>query len=258
MKFYEFGTQNKTSIMLTPGTKCHWKNNFGQVIPLLEKDFHVICVSYDGFDETEHNTYPDTITETEKMEWYIKEHLNGSVDILYGCSLGGTFVGQLIYRENIHVRHGILGSSDLDQSGKIVARLNQNLTNPLIYKYMHRGYLPEWIVKMMKKIWGEDYTDAALKMMGNGGVDMSFVSKESCYNQDYYDAITPLADHIDVQGTKVHIFYALKMGKKYKKRYLQHFISPDIRQYDYEHEELLMCYPEKWVEEVKACIGFLQ
>ena len=68
MKFYEFGKENQTTIMLLPGTKCHWKNNFSQVIPLLERDYHVICVSYDGFDETEDTTYPDMITEVEKIE----------------------------------------------------------------------------------------------------------------------------------------------------------------------------------------------
>ena len=88
--------------MLLPGTKCHWKNNFSQVIPLLERDYHVICVSYDGFDETEN---------------------------------------------------------------------------------------------------------------------------------------------------------ALKMGRKYEKRYLRHFENPDIIRHNYEHEELLMCYPKLWVEEIRRIVG---
>ena len=62
MNFYEFGEENRVTIMLSPGTKCHWKNNFDQVIPLLQSEYHVICVSYDGFDETEDTIYPDTIT----------------------------------------------------------------------------------------------------------------------------------------------------------------------------------------------------
>ena len=52
-KFYHFGEKDKPAIFLLPGTCCHWKINFGEVISLLEKDFHVVCVSYDGFDETE-------------------------------------------------------------------------------------------------------------------------------------------------------------------------------------------------------------
>lgn len=253
MRFYEFGKENSITLMLLPGTKCHWKNNFGHVIPMLEKEYRVICVSYDGFDETEETVYPDTITETERIEEYIKEHLKGQVDIVYGCSLGGTFVGQIIARGNVHIKHGILGSSDMDQMSRFSAGLNQRLTNPLIYKYLHRGYMPGWIVKLMRKIWGDAYTEASLKMMGIGGIDMSFVSKESCYNQDYYDAITPLPERIKAEGTKVHIFYALKMGKKYETRYRKYFDDPDIIRYDLEHEELLMCYPDKWMEEIKRC-----
>lgn len=48
MKFYHFGNKEAPVIFLLPGTCCHWKRNFGKVIPLLESDFHVVCVSYDG------------------------------------------------------------------------------------------------------------------------------------------------------------------------------------------------------------------
>ena len=53
-----------------PGTCCHWKGNFGRVIPLLEKNFRVLCVSYDGFDETENTEFPTMPEETEKIEAY--------------------------------------------------------------------------------------------------------------------------------------------------------------------------------------------
>lgn len=105
----------------------------------------------------------------------------------------------------------------------------------------------------MIKYKGKDYTKAVLKLMGIGGINMAFVSKQSCFNQDYYDAITRLPDNIHVQGCKVHVFYALKMGKKYKKRYLQHFVDVNIHEQHYEHEELLMCYPQKWIQELKKC-----
>ena len=241
--------------MLLPGTKCHWKNNFSQVIPLLKRDYHVICVSYDGFDETEDTTYPDMITEVEKIEAYILSELGGFADMIYGCSLGGSIVAALIAREKIHMKHGILGSSDLDQSSEFAARINLKLSNPLVYRYLHTGRFPNWMKGIMKKAWGEEYTNAALKMMGIGGVDMSFVSEESCYNQDYSDLVTPIPDKIHVPGTRVHIFYALKMGRKYERRYLRHFENPDIIRHNYEHEELLMCYPELWTEEIRRIVG---
>ena len=37
MKVYEFGKKSAPALLLLPGTCCHWKGNFGRVIPLLEK-----------------------------------------------------------------------------------------------------------------------------------------------------------------------------------------------------------------------------
>lgn len=82
--------------MLLPGTCCHWKLNFGEVIPLLEDEFHVICVSYDGFDETEHNVFSDMKHQTIKIENYIQKNYAGRIHAAYGCSLGGSFVGLMV------------------------------------------------------------------------------------------------------------------------------------------------------------------
>ena len=74
MKFYLFGNPQKPVLFLLPGTCCHWKRNFGSVVPLLARDFRVVCVSYDGFDETENTEFSTMLEETEKIEAYIKEH----------------------------------------------------------------------------------------------------------------------------------------------------------------------------------------
>ena len=58
--------------MLLPGTCCHWKGNFGKVIPLLSDSCRVLCVSYDGFDETERTEFPGMLEEAEKLEAYIQ------------------------------------------------------------------------------------------------------------------------------------------------------------------------------------------
>lgn len=67
--------------------------------------------------------------------------------------------------------------------------------------------------------------------------------------------MTPLEEKIDVPGTTVHIFYALKMGEKYEARYHRHFKDPDIRRHDMQHEELLVRDPEQWAAEVRRCCG---
>lgn len=80
------------------------------MIPLLEGSFYVVCVSYDGFDETEDTVFPDMITETKKIEKYIQKKFDGHTRAAYGCSLGGSFVGLLVQRKKIHIDHGILAA----------------------------------------------------------------------------------------------------------------------------------------------------
>ena len=222
------------------------------MIPLLEDDFRVLCVSYDGFDETERTEFPTMAEETEKIEAYIKEHCGGHIRAAYGCSLGGSFVGLLAARRNIRMDCGILGSSDLDQSPKFAARLQTDLLLPLIYPMIRDGrFKSRFLQKRLEKRAAEmgGYVKAFMNMMGGA---RPYVTQQSCKNQFYSDLVTPLPDGIDVPGTEIHIFYALKMGEKYRARYERHFALPVIHEQDLQHEELLACHPEGWARLVKS------
>ena len=41
-----------------------------------------------------------------------------------------------------------------------------------------------------------------------------------------------------LHSTEIHIFYACKMGEKYRERYLRHFAHPILHEQDMQHEEL--------------------
>lgn len=252
MKFYHFGQKNLPVIFLFPGTCCHWKANFGEVIPLLEKVFHVVCVSYDGFDETENALFSDMLTETKLIEEYVLEKFAGRIHAAYGCSLGGSFVGLLIQRKHIHINHGILGSSDLDQDSPWKAKLKCTIAIPLLHKIISKGEYPKLFQGVMEKK-RTPYRDKFMAMFGIGNGGFPFIQKKSVYNQFYSDLVTPLEDEIAVSGTTVHCFYAEKMGEEYLGRYQKHFKNPLIHQYNLQHEELLVCYPEMWVKEICRC-----
>jgi len=250
MKFYEFGERTSPVILLLPGTCCHWKLNFGEIIPLLEQHFHVVCASYDGFDDTEDTVFPDMIAETEKIESYIQNHFGGTIRAAYGCSLGGSFVGLLVQRKNIHIDHAILGSSDLDQDTPWKAKLKCRIAIPLLHKIVSTGEYPKILQGLMEKK-RTPYRDKFMAMFGIGNGGLPFMKRESIYNQFYSDLITPLEDSIAVPGTTVHCFYAAKMGEEYLHRYQKHFVNPVIHRFDMEHEELLVLYPHQWAEKVK-------
>ena len=239
MKLYEFGDLNKPVIILLPGTCCHWKANFEKVIPFLAEDFRVVCVSYDGFDETEKTVFSDMLTETEKIENYIKENCGEKTHAAYGCSMGGSFVGLLVQRKNVHISHAILGSSDLDQEDGFSAKCKAWLIGKILYGMFPKGRLPGFMKRQLEKKPADErlYYDKMLDMFGMNNTRMSFVERESIRNQ---------------------FFYAVKMGEKYQERYHMHFKNPDIRRHDMQHEELLICYPKRWAEEVRKCCEISQ
>lgn len=255
MKVYTFGREDAPTILLLPGTCCHWKSNFGHVIPLLEKDFRVLCVSYDGFDETERTEFPTMAEEAGKIEDYIRAHCGGHIRAAYGCSLGGSFVGLLAARRNIRMDYGILGSSDLDQASGLAAKMQADLMVPILYPLVRDGRFKSRLMQKRLAKRAEqmpEYVDAFMRMFGDA---RPYVTERSCRNQFYSDLITPLPDKLNVPGTEIHIFYALKMGEKYRTRYEQHFADPVIHEQDMQHEELLACHPEQWAQLVKNIIS---
>ena len=115
MKFYESGDSSKPVIFLFPGTCCLY-SSFEHVLDRLHSYFYTVTVSYDGFDPNEKTEFYSMEDECEKIELEIKKKYGGRIKAAYGCSLGGSFVSLLIQRKRIHIDHGIIGSSDMDEA----------------------------------------------------------------------------------------------------------------------------------------------
>lgn len=254
MEFHEFGDKSKPVILLFSGTMCYWKGNFGGVIDNLAKDFLVAAVAYTGFDETNTESYCSVTDEVEKIEQYVTEHYHGAVLAAYGCSLGGSFVAQLAARHKIHMKYGIIGSSDMDQSGSFKAGLMAALMVKVTYNFIHTGKYKSGLMQKRyeKKMADSDpYNRAFVAITGRDKYDMSFITKESLKNQFKSDLITKLPEQIDNGETEIHVFFAKKMGEKYLQRYKKYFRNPIIHTHDMRHEELLGVYPEEWCALVK-------
>ena len=233
MQFTETGDPSGKTLMLLPGTACDYQTNFSAVLDRLGEKYHLICVNYDGFDGSG-SIFPDMITVTERIETYIKEKHGGRLDGAIGSSLGSSFVGQLIQRENVHIDHGIFGSPDLDQSGKLSARLQSKLVVPLLTGFTKNEKKRAKTREKLKNFFEMD-DETADRFMGC----FERFSPESIKNEYYTDLLTWLKHDIHVEGTKVHFIYANKMGEKYLKRYKKYFRDPEIREFDMQHEQWL-------------------
>ena len=148
MKFYESGDSSKPVIFLFPGTCCLY-SSFDHILDRLHSYFYTVTVSYDGFDPNEKTEFYSMEDECEKIEQEIKKKYDGRIKAAYGCSLGGSFVSLLIQRKRIHIDHGIIGSSDMDEAGQFMAKIQSSVVVPIMYKMVHTGKLPKF---MQKKI----------------------------------------------------------------------------------------------------------
>jgi hypothetical protein len=233
MEFAEMGRQGSKTLMLSPGTACDYQTNFAAVLGPLGEKYHLICVNYDGFDGGD-TTFPDMVTVTEKIEAYVRERHASRLDGALGSSLGASFVGQLIQRENIHIDHGIFGSPDLDQCGRFGAWLQSRLVVPLLTSCTKDARQRAKTAERLKGFF-EMSDEAAERFVAC----FARFSPESIRREYHSDLLTWLKDDIHVEGTKVHFIYASKMGKRYKRRYEIHFQDPDIREFDMQHEQWL-------------------
>jgi len=251
MEFVKTGNMSGKTLMLLPGTCMNYQVNFKTVLDTLAEKYHLICVNYDGFDGSD-DVFPDMITVTEKIEQYIQDNYGGRIDGALGSSLGGSFVGQLIQRENVHLDHGIFGSSDLDQSGQFSAKLQAKLVTPLLTSFTKGEKKKRKTIEKMMKIFDMDEKSAT------EFVDcFSNFKVESIKNEYYTDLITYLNNDIHVEGTTAHFIYAKKMGEKYKKRYLKYFRDPDIREFDMQHEQWIFGGPKYSEPVLKAIDEFM-
>lgn len=252
MQFTEFGNKSGKTLMLLPGTACKWQFNFKYVLDELAEKYHIIAVNYDGFEGDNTKIFPDMLTVTEKIENHILENYGGKIDGAYGSSLGGSFVGLLLQRKRIHIDHAFIGSSDLDQGGKLVAGLLTMIVGPRFSAACKSEIKREKLkAKMQKRDAGDD-GDKSLEFTNAFIDNMAFLHPKSITRQFYSDYITPLEDDISVDGTTVHIIYAKQMGEKYYQRYLKHFRDPDIHEFDMKHEVWL--YDDKWHQPVLDCV----
>mgnify|MGYP002868626273 CR=1 FL=1 len=247
MTFTELGVHNGKILTLLPGTCCDWETNFSTVLEPLSQKYRLVCVNYDGFDGSD-AVFSSVINQVEKIEAHILERFGGKVHGALGSSLGGSLVAQLVLRKKIHIDHAIMGSSDFDQSGTLLARLQTALVYPLLSGAAKKNRNGERMRRLLVSLF-EMSEETAEKFMAC----FARFKPESILNEYYTDLITCLPSNISVPNTTVHIIYALKMGKKYELRYKKYFKNPDIREFAMQHEAWLFG-DKTWEAPVLAAI----
>ncbi|MBR1724188.1 MAG: alpha/beta hydrolase, partial [Ruminococcus sp.] len=108
MKYFEFGKENPTTLMLLHGADTTWQLSFSDFIEVAKRKYLFIAVAEDGFntDEPEVDAV-SVIAEARKITEYIVEHFDGNIDIILGESLGGMIMTEILLDPRITVHTAI-------------------------------------------------------------------------------------------------------------------------------------------------------
>ena len=241
MEIRRFGDPGGKKIMLLHGNLMCWRQ-FEDVIPLLEKEYDVYAVSFDGFDGTGQTTY--TTAQADKLKNYIKEHCGGVLDILFAESLG---CGPAVYLKEspeVQIRQMVLSGPEY---------LDYGALNPLLLKIMpqkqyrtvHEKTMPAWALRFMGQ------TEAGIRtMMRRIPENVSLESIRATWEVGLYLYRTPFRTQPDA---RVACWYGQREGhmKKAIRKLKQAYPGLTVRCFpDFGHGDILN-HPELLVQELK-------
>jgi esterase/lipase len=91
MKIYEYGEENPECILLIHPSLVTW-DYFENVIPFLEKNYHLLIPAIPGYDlkdDSEFHSVEETALQlvNDLLQKDVRE-----VKAIYGCSMGGSIV----------------------------------------------------------------------------------------------------------------------------------------------------------------------
>lgn len=107
MNIHEYGKDNEKVIVLIHPSLVMW-DYFEHVIPLLEHDYHILIPALPGYDQenpSDDFTSVERIVE-ELIEVFIKKKIN-AIDVLYGCSMGGSIVLKMLSTQKFLIKNAI-------------------------------------------------------------------------------------------------------------------------------------------------------
>lgn len=107
LNVYEFGTQNKKIILLLHPSVVKW-DYFEYIIPLLEKKYHLIIPAIPGYDFKNKSEFTSVEEIALQIGNYLKKKNIHKVEVVYGCSMGGSIALRMAMDRIISIHHIIL------------------------------------------------------------------------------------------------------------------------------------------------------
>ncbi len=253
MEVREFGKENNRKIVLIPGNMMSLRQ-FEHVIPLLQKDFHVIAVSTDGYDGTGETTFTTSAASAEKLEAYIREHLDSRVDLIFGESFGSATAGTLFHRRQVRVDALILSGPQYMNLGilngfvtKVIPRNQYRL-----YSRIHVQKKLPWLLKLYTR--SDD--ESLIAQFSATPKNITLQTLQNCAKEalQLYREIDAYAPD---PNAKVAVWHGAKEPnmKNAVQKLRRAFPALEVRTFEgFGHGEII-AHPDEMAREIKEFIG---
>ena len=252
MEVHEFGKENSRKIVLIPGNMMSWRQ-FEHVIPLLEKEFYGIAVSTDGYDGTGETTFTTAAASAEKLESYIRDHLDGHIDLIFGESFGSATAGALFHRQRVRADSLILSGPQYLNLGIFNGFVTKGIPRNqyrLYSRIRDKKKLP-WLLKLYTRS-----DDASLLAQFSATPEnISLETLQNCAKEalQLYRDIDAYAPD---PNAKVAVWYGAKEPnmKKAVQKLRRAFPALELRPFEgFGHGEII-AHPELMAEEIQRFI----
>ncbi len=253
MEFVEFGKENRRKIVLIPGNMMSWLQ-FGHVIPLLEKDFRVIAVSTDGYDGTGETVFTTAEASAEKLEAYIRDRLNGRIDLILGESFGCATAGALFHRQRVRADALIMSGPQYMSLGIFNGFVTKSIPRSqyrLLGKLRERRRLP-----LLLKLYTRTDEEKLLRQFAATPPNISLETLENCAGE-----ALRLYREIDRyepdSAAKVAVWYGAREPnmKKAVRKLRRAFPGAELRPFPgFGHGEII-AHPELMAAEIRRFMG---
>lgn len=147
MEIKHFGDSQGKSVLLLHGNLMCWRQ-FEDLIPLLEKDYSVYAVSFDGFDGSRSTIYTTAQAQADKLEDFLCTELGGHVDMLFAESLGCGPAVLLKSSPKVKIDHMILSGPEYLDFG-VLNGLILKVMPPKQYETARKKTMPVWALRFM-------------------------------------------------------------------------------------------------------------
>lgn len=235
MNFKTFGKEGAPKLMLIPGLGVSYEI-FLPLIDILKEQFHIIAVQIDGFTLGRYTEFTSVEDQSIQVVNYIKENLNGRLDIAYGLSLGGKILSHVLERNEAVIDHAILDAAPL-------LPLPRWLVSPLKYLQSANVWTCYHWTGFWRGVFNSHYFDVLLdecrKVFPYGGTKAVLDGYTSVYSSKLEN----------ISGNDIHYWHGTKetfVAKLQVKHLKQLYPNTTVEVFKrMNHGQLLIDHPEE-------------